>query len=347
MMMLSHFLDLYGAYIVNCGRGWSPGRDVRLPLAEVLRARVFPQRRDADLDRWRQHARDLPGAGGQSSSKARRATLGSAQLVTPAMAPDGGTWAERPPRRERSQRPRLVRYSSGTTGIKKGVAVSHRALLWQIDAYAEAIGAGPADRIVSWLPLYHDMGLIACLFLPLLKRIPLVAMSPFHGAALPRCGRMRGEAAGTLSWLPNFAYSFLAGTSAARRLRAGLSSSRRVVNCSEPIMASSHRAFLERFGDRGASAAQLGGQLRHGENTFAVTSGGFGRPPATESVDSERFDREHRASRCRKQRRGRVLVSSGAHCPSTSWRSSARRAGPGGARGRRDHVALALSHERL
>ncbi len=235
------------------------------------------------------------------------------------MLPAGGTSAWRAPATVPGpEDTAFVQYSSGTTGIKKGVAVSHRALLWQIDAYARMIEAGPADRIVSWLPLYHDMGLIACLFLPLLKRIPLVAMSPFDWVRTPSLWTDAiTEHRGTLSWLPNFAYSFLAANVRGEALaRADLSSLRGTVNCSEPIMDSSHRAFLERFGDRGASAAQLAVSYAMAENTFAVTSGGFGRPPASECLDSERFDREHRAQPLPEGSAGaRVLVSSGRPLP--------------------------------
>ncbi|MEO7026796.1 MAG: AMP-binding protein, partial [Caulobacteraceae bacterium] len=60
----------------------------------------------------------------------------------------------------------LLQHSSGTTGLKKGVALGYAAILAQIESYARAIDLSADDTIVSWLPLYHDMGLIACLILP-------------------------------------------------------------------------------------------------------------------------------------------------------------------------------------
>ena len=81
-------------------------------------------------------------------------------------------------------------------------------------------------------------------------------------------------------------------------------------------MASSHDAFLEHFGDRGASASQLAVSYAMAENTFAVTSGGFGAPPAVESVDTERFAREHRAEQVAPGAPGsRAQVSSGRVLP--------------------------------
>ena len=78
----------------------------------------------------------------------------------------------------------LLQHSSGTTGLQKGVALSHRAVLNQLNAYGEAIRLdAEKDVIVSWLPLYHDMGLIASFLLPILKGIPLVLISPSIGYA--------------------------------------------------------------------------------------------------------------------------------------------------------------------
>src|SRR5574341_1795834 len=74
----------------------------------------------------------------------------------------------------------LLQHSSGTTGLQKGVALSHRAVLNQLDCYARALRLALDDVVVSWLPLYHDMGLIAGFVMPVLSRVKLVIMSPFH-----------------------------------------------------------------------------------------------------------------------------------------------------------------------
>ncbi|WP_164516434.1 AMP-binding protein [Minwuia thermotolerans] len=195
----------------------------------------------------------------------------------------------------------FLQYSSGTTGLKKGVVISHRALLWQIRTYGETIGADERDTIVSWLPLYHDMGLIACFFLPLIRRCRLVAMSPFDwvqrpGLWLDAVTRHKG----TLGWLPNFAYAFMARN--APEYDWELSSLRGVVNCSEPVTAAAHAAFLDRFRAHGFREDALAASYAMAEATYAVTSGGFGEP--LRSVERD----------------GRRLVSSGVVLPGTEVR---------------------------
>ncbi len=189
----------------------------------------------------------------------------------------------------------FLQYSSGTTGLKKGVAISHRAVIWQLRAYADAIDASARDVIVSWLPLYHDMGLIACFFLPIALRSRLVAMSPFDWVRRPALwAEAVTEYRGTLAWLPNFAFNFMA-RNVADVGAYDFASLRGVVNCSEPILAASHDAFLARFRPCGFKAEALSVCYAMAETTFAATSGGFGRAPAMDWIDDAAFARTGRA----------------------------------------------------
>jgi acyl-CoA synthetase (AMP-forming)/AMP-acid ligase II len=105
----------------------------------------------------------------------------------------------------------LLQHSSGTTGLQKGVALSHQAVFNQLQHYSNTLHLAPADVIVSWLPLYHDMGLIAGFLMPILLRVPLVILSPFEWVRAPvRLLQAVTKYRGTLSWLPNFAYNFCA-----------------------------------------------------------------------------------------------------------------------------------------
>lgn len=214
----------------------------------------------------------------------------------------------------------FLQYSSGTTGVKKGVAISHRALLWQIDHYAHAVRLDPSDRIVSWLPLYHDMGLIACLMLPFIKKVPLVAMCPFEWVQRPAMWpRAVSDFQGTLSWLPNFSYSFMA-TAVTDADLAGidLSSLRGIVNCSEPVLSRSHEQFVRRFAACGLSEAALCSSYAMAENTFAVTSGGFDGPLADDCIDRQTFTRTGQAVPAPPEAPStRRMVSSGTPLPQT------------------------------
>jgi acyl-CoA synthetase (AMP-forming)/AMP-acid ligase II len=74
----------------------------------------------------------------------------------------------------------FIQHSAGTTGLQKGVALSHVAVLTQLRHMAVALKITHEDRIYSWLPLYHDMGLIACFMLPLVYHLPIVMQSPME-----------------------------------------------------------------------------------------------------------------------------------------------------------------------
>ncbi|GAB4343456.1 MAG: hypothetical protein Kow00117_22150 [Phototrophicales bacterium] len=183
----------------------------------------------------------------------------------------------------------FLQHSSGSTGLQKGVMLSHRAVINQIASYSHAIRLNQDDVIVSWLPLYHDMGLIAGFIMPILQGIKLVLMSPFHWVRDPKIllhAIHRHQ--GTLCWLPNFAYNFLA-----TRIRdvdiegIDLSSWRAAVNCSEPVQAESHEAFLRRYAPYGFRESALTACYAMAENTFAVTQGGIDKPLTIDVVDRQ------------------------------------------------------------
>ena len=97
--------------------------------------------------------------------------------------------AEIPHPTVRPDQPCLLQHSSGTTGLQKPVMLSHQAILEHVRRYGRAIGLSAADRVCSWLPLYHDMGLIAAFHMPLAAGITSIQIDPFEwvsraGAAL-------------------------------------------------------------------------------------------------------------------------------------------------------------------
>jgi fatty-acyl-CoA synthase len=169
----------------------------------------------------------------------------------------------------------FIQFSSGTTGVKRGVSIRDEAVLAQLSSYGQAIGLGPDDVIVSWLPLYHDMGFIACFHLPLVLGAHTVMLDPIEWVTDPG-SYLRAVSAhgGTVSWHPNFAFAFMAERIRARTVaEVDLSSLRALVNCSEPVTWDSQAAFAERFADRGLDPEVFRGCYAMAETTFALTDG--------------------------------------------------------------------------
>ena len=191
----------------------------------------------------------------------------------------------------------FLQHSSGTTGLQKGVALSHRSVLNQIAAYSQAIDLQDEDVVVSWLPLYHDMGLIAGFVMPLVSGTPLVLMSPFKWVRDPKMllqaiHRHRG----TLCWLPNFAYNHSARAIRATDLAGlDLSSMRAFINCSEPVYDESQRIFLKKFAAYGVREEALSTCYAMAENTFAVTQHPTGRSARLDWVKTRLLQEERRA----------------------------------------------------
>ena len=192
----------------------------------------------------------------------------------------------------------LLQHSSGTTGLQKGVALSHQSVFNQLDAYGKTLILSGNDVVVSWLPLYHDMGLIAGFIMPILSGIPLVLMSPFDWVRAPyKLMKSITKYKATLLWLPNFAYNFCADKIRDRHLQGvDLSSLRAVVNCSEPVRWESHQAFYERFKNFGLAWETLQTSYAMAENVFGVTQSPLGNVPVVDEIDRETFMSERVAT---------------------------------------------------
>lgn len=172
----------------------------------------------------------------------------------------------------------LLQHSSGTTGIRKGVALTHRAILDQIVRYAQVLSLDTDDVVVSWLPLYHDMGLISSFLLPMATGTPLVLLDPFEWALAPwTLLTAISTHRGTLTWLPNFAFHFLARVPLDQTLKLDLSTMRAFINCSEPCKAEAFEVFENRFREFGVTKGQLQISYAMAEAVFAVTQTPIGR----------------------------------------------------------------------
>ncbi|MBN1680010.1 MAG: AMP-binding protein [Anaerolineae bacterium] len=217
----------------------------------------------------------------------------------------------------------FLQHSSGSTGLQKGVMLSHGAVLNQIAAYSESIRLSPDDVVVSWLPLYHDMGLIAGFIMPVVQGLHLVLMSPFHWIRDPKILlQVIDEYDGTLCWLPNFAYNFLA-TRVRKSALDGLdlSSLRAVINCSEPVRHDSHLTFAERYVPFNLDTNTLHTCYAMAENTFAVTQSTLDAPPTVDIIDRDTI-MEQRIARPSTSANGPTvaMVSCGRPIPDTRVR---------------------------
>lgn len=191
--------------------------------------------------------------------------------------------------------PCLLQHSSGTTGLQKAVVLSHRAVLEHVRRYGDSLAAREGDRIVSWLPLYHDMGLIAAFYLPLTLGIPVVQLNPFEWVSAPvilleAISREKG----TLAWLPNFAYNLLADRVHEDDLASvRLDSVRMLVNCSEPVRAESHEMFYRRYAAYGIRRNALAACYAMAETTFAATQTAPGVEARRLPLDRDAVARGH------------------------------------------------------
>jgi fatty-acyl-CoA synthase len=157
--------------------------------------------------------------------------------------------------------------------LQKGVALSHRAVLNQLAHLATRLNLNKSDKIISWLPLYHDMGLIACFILPLVMHIHVVMQSPTDWVLKPGSMlQLASEYRCTLCWMPNFAFQFLTQRVAAEdKENLNLSSLRAMISCSEPVRFQSMEAFKAAYCSNGLAAGILHSSYAMAENTFAVT----------------------------------------------------------------------------
>jgi acyl-CoA synthetase (AMP-forming)/AMP-acid ligase II len=183
----------------------------------------------------------------------------------------------------------LLQHSSGTTGLKKGVALSNENVRLQVDFYSKVLALAADDVVVSWLPLYHDMGLIACFVLPVMCGVPFVHLDAFHWLARPSILFDLIEShRGSLVWLPNFAFNHMANTVSVSAGRTwDLSTVRAVINCSEPCRATTFNSFAKKFSSIGLSAEKLHCCYAMAESVFAVSQTEMGVPATARRFDQD------------------------------------------------------------
>ena len=207
----------------------------------------------------------------------------------------------------------LLQFTSGSTGLPKGVVLSHANLLANIRAYGRALDLRPEDFVASWLPLYHDMGLIGTLLGSIYHGRPLALMPPQDFLARPsRWLRTMSDYRGTISAAPNFAYEICARRIPDEELEGlDLSSWRVAFNGAEPVRPGTLQRFadrMERFGFRRHALLPTYGLA---EASLALTFPPVGRPPAIKRVSRRRLEKDGLAALPRAQEGELELVSCG------------------------------------
>ena len=217
----------------------------------------------------------------------------------------------------------FLQYTSGSTGDPKGVTLTHANLLANIRSIVAGLELKPEDVAVSWLPLYHDMGLIGAWFVPLFSGHPLVAMSPLAFLSRPeRWLRAIHRHRGTISPAPNFAFELCVRKIPEKDLEGlDLSCWRAALNGAEPVQAGTMDRFAERFAPYGfrrealrpvygLAEASLGISVSRGDTGYRV-----------DRIERATFESSQRAVRAEKDE-PRVLefVGSGRPLPDVDVR---------------------------
>jgi len=188
----------------------------------------------------------------------------------------------------------LVQFSSGSTVDPKAVALTHAALVAQTTALETAVSPDGRDVLVSWLPLYHDMGLIGGLLGAMAYPGPLVLLAPEHFLARPSLWlRAIARHRGTLSVAPSFAYAYCADRVRDAELEGlSLASWRLALDGAEPVSGEAMRRFAARFARHGLDPGALVPVYGLSEAALAVTFGRPGQPLEGRRVDPLRLGRD-------------------------------------------------------
>jgi fatty-acyl-CoA synthase len=174
----------------------------------------------------------------------------------------------------------FLQFSGGTTGAQKAIVVTAPMLVKQLELLRDTLDFSSNDGVVSWLPMYHDMGLIACLWLPLWHGAPSLQIGANDWILNPELLlRYITRYSSTFCWLPNFSFSYLAQRREQMKGDYRLGSIRGWINCSEPVRQTSMHKFADAFATWGVEKSSLQCCYAMAETVFAISQSTLGGVP--------------------------------------------------------------------
>ncbi|HEX2132288.1 MAG TPA: fatty acyl-AMP ligase [Actinophytocola sp.] len=193
--------------------------------------------------------------------------------------------------------PALLQLTSGSTAEPKAVRITHRNLLANISAMADRAELDDErDIMVSWLPMFHDMGMVGFYTTPMLMGIELVKVTPVDFLTAPLLwARLISRYGGTITAAPNFAYALLGRRLSGADEEFDLSTLRIALNGAEPIDEKAVKSFVDAGARFGMPAECVFPAYGMAEGTLAIS---FARPfigLRLDYVDAERLEAENRA----------------------------------------------------
>ena len=219
--------------------------------------------------------------------------------------------------------PCYIQYSSGSTSFPRGVLVTQRAIAANAHAIAvHGLQLRPGDRCTSWLPLYHDMGLVGCCLTPVMAQVTVDYLPSTAFARRPLLWlKLLSDLGGTISFGPTFAFELCTRRAQSGGLPENLDLSRwRVAGIGgEMIRANVLAEFAERFAPAGFAAEAFVPSYGLAEATLAVTFSPLGQGLSVDVVDRGRtLEVDRRAVRSEgngRSRAGRSFVMCGRPMP--------------------------------
>ncbi len=192
----------------------------------------------------------------------------------------------------------FLQYTSGSTSDPRGVVVTHGGLVANITAIGNAMNVDGDARLLCWLPLHHDMGLIGIALHAILRGAPLVLMSAAHFIQRPfRWVAAMSRHRATFSGAPNFAYELCVQRSTApERHDLDLSHWQTAFNGAEPVRAQTLRAFADAFGPSGFRERAFFPCYGLAEATLYVSGTRFEPDVTVTSFDAQSLERGRAAA---------------------------------------------------